>query len=143
MRGTIVHRNYRRENLWGWLMILPALIFFLVFVFYPAVSTFVLSVFRWDMLTERVWAGMSNFVRLFLDARLGGIVKNTLIFAVISVVLKIGIALMLAVLVFRVRSKRITALLEGIFFFPLVIPMSIIAMVFTPVSYTHLTLPTT
>ena len=88
-KNRIVDKVTAREKLTGFLMVLPALVFFLAFVLYPAIRTFAYSMYDWDMLTEAEFIGLENFKKLFEDDRLGPIIGNTLLLTVVSVVLKI------------------------------------------------------
>ena len=123
-------RLKRIEGVTGWLMITPALVLFLAFVLYPAISTFSLSFFDWDLLTEREFVGFENFGKLFADERLGLIIGNTLLLTVVSVILKVALGFLLAYFVFRLRNKFGSVFMESAIFFPIIIPMSIISMVF-------------
>lgn len=119
-----------REKVIGFLMIAPALAFFLAFVLYPTIKTFLYSFYDWDMLTEAEYVGLANFKKLFSDQRLGLIINNTLLLTAVSVVCKIAIGFALAYLVFSLRNKFGSVFMESAIFFPIIIPMSVVAMVF-------------
>lgn len=119
----------RREILWAYLMLAPALALFLTFVLIPLISTFFISFYKWDMLTPAKFIGWKNFETLLGDQRLRTVIGNTLFLAVAAVVLKLAIGLALAAAVHSVRSKRLTSVLESVFFFPIILPMSIVAIV--------------
>lgn len=119
-----------REKLTGFLMVVPALVFFLAFVLYPAVRTFAYSLYDWDMLSEAEFVGLKNFERLFSDERIGPIIGNTLLLTVVSVALKISVGFALAYLVFSIRNRFGNVFMESAIFFPIIIPMSVVAMVF-------------
>lgn len=123
-------RLKRIEGVTGWLMITPALILFLGFVLYPAIRTFGLSFFDWDLLTDKEYVGFENFGKLFTDERLGTIIGNTLLLTAVSVVLKVALGFLLAYFVFRLQNKAGSVFMESAIFFPIIIPMSIISMVF-------------
>ena len=112
-------RLKRIEGVTGWLMITPALVLFLAFVLYPAISTFSLSFFDWDLLTEREFVGFENFGKLFADERLGLIIGNTLLLTVVSVILKVALGFLLAYFVFRLRNRFGSVFMESAIFFPI------------------------
>ena len=48
----------------GYVFILPTLIFFSIFLIYPMVSAFRLSLFEWNLLTPQKFVGFKNFVAM-------------------------------------------------------------------------------
>ena len=120
----------RREALLGILFILPALIFFSVFVLYPTFNTIGLSFVKWDMLSEKKFVLFDNYKHLFTDERLGKIALNTLILTVLSVSLKLILGILLAYFVFNIKNKVGKIIMETVIFLPIVLPMSVVSMVF-------------
>ena len=118
-----------KEIMWAYIMLAPAILLFITFVLIPLVSTFVISFCEWDMLTPTEFVGWQNFETLLNDQRLRTVIINTLIFAVAAVILKIGIGLLLAVVVHSIRNKFLTSVMESVFFFPIILPMAIVAIV--------------
>ncbi len=73
----------RRENLQYYLMAAPFLLAFFVFTLLPILQSVALSFFDYDMVSMPDFAGLKNYVRMFVDDDVFGIVvKNTIIFAV-------------------------------------------------------------
>lgn len=67
------------------IMIAPFLTFFLLFTVIPIISSIVLSFTNYDLLSTPTFAGIDNYKRMIVDDEVFGIVvKNTLVFAVIS-----------------------------------------------------------
>ena len=120
-----------REYIAGYTMILPALIFFIAFALYPAIRTFTLPFYEWDMISNPVFVKFDNFVRLFQDERLPLMLKNTALVTVIPVIFKLILGFLCAYLVFRLHNKASSVFMESAIFFPIIIPMSIVSMVFT------------
>jgi multiple sugar transport system permease protein len=103
-------RGYMFERrLAALLFVLPSLLFLLVFVVYPILSAFYLSLHRYNLLEPPVWDGLGNYIRLANDPRFFKALGNTLLFAVMTVPLGTVISLLLAVL--------INQSLRGIYFF--------------------------
>lgn len=78
----------RRTARIGILFSLPAIIFFILFLFIPVVSTFLLSITEWkgfDIANIR-FAGLSNFRELIEDKIFFISLKNTLIFVAFTTV---------------------------------------------------------
>ena len=67
----------KRDSVMGWVMISPILIGIALFSVLPVLFSFFISFHEWDMLHEREWVGMANYVNIFSDKMLGVISKNT------------------------------------------------------------------
>lgn len=96
-KGSLSVRKLRRE-LGSWAFLAPHLVFFITFVVAPLIFGLVISFHRWDLLGERIFIGLDNFVRVWRDSRFWVTVKNTLVFAVVSVPLTMAVALIFALL---------------------------------------------
>jgi multiple sugar transport system permease protein len=81
------------------LFVLPSLLFLAIFVVYPIVNAFYLSLHRYDLLTPPIWDGLGRYRLLFDDDRFVKALGNTLLFAVMTVPLGTVISLLLAVLI--------------------------------------------
>jgi multiple sugar transport system permease protein len=118
-----MRRQAKREALEGILFASPWLIGFLVFTAGPMVASFLLSFTRWNGITpihELRWIGVENYAHLLQqDHSFAKAFRNTLFYAVISVPLGLGTALVLALLLNqRVRGL---ALFRTIFYLPSVV----------------------
>jgi len=73
----------------GVLFSLPAILFFLVFIFIPVIFTFVLSLTAWKgfVLSDIKLTGFGNFAELFSDDIFFRALANTLIFVAVTTVL--------------------------------------------------------
>jgi len=56
-----------------WLFLLPAVLFFSVYVIIPIVHSFWISFHEWDGLGEKVWVGTDNYERLLTRDRKFGV----------------------------------------------------------------------
>jgi ABC-type sugar transport system permease subunit len=83
----------------AWIFLLPALIFFAVFIIYPFVEGLILSLSVWDGFSPPAFVGLRNYEELF---RPGGLflksLANNSVFAVYTVIGKNVLALFLAML---------------------------------------------
>lgn len=117
------------EWFWGYVLIGPSLLLFLVFVLIPIISSVVLSFYKWNMLSPASFAGLDNYKSIVSDKRLGTVLSNTFYFAALTVAAKMAIGLLLAKLVADIRNKWVVSLLESAYFFPILLPFSVVAMV--------------
>ena len=103
----------------GYLMVLPYIVYFLTFVAYPLIFSFVLIFHRWNIVTPMHFVGLKNFVRLFNDVLFFKAIFNTFVFLVIHIPLQITVALFFAYLLNRVLFLR--GLFRAIYFLPVII----------------------
>ena len=89
----------RRIQLWGWALVLPALVFFVVFKFGPMVWAMGLSFTAYDMVSPPRYIGMENYVALAADSVFRESLANTLIYVTGSTALITAAALALALAV--------------------------------------------
>jgi multiple sugar transport system permease protein len=123
------NRSAVNEAVWAYILLLPAVLLFLTFVLIPLISTFVISFFDWNMLSNAKFIGLGNYKEIVSDERLGVILKNTLFFTVFAVIIKVVLGLVVALLVSRIKVKTASSTLESIYFFPMILPMAVVTMV--------------
>ncbi|WP_413305776.1 sugar ABC transporter permease [Bacillus sp. 1P10SD] len=104
----------------------PVLILFSLFLFFPVVFAFYMSFQKWGLIGSPEFVGIDNYIRLFKDQLFWTSVKNTLIFT-ISVPFKVAIALVIAV--FLNQKIRGLAFFRAAFFFPVVLSMVVVGLV--------------
>ena len=108
--------------------LLPALIMFLVYVIYPIIQSIRISFYEWDGLGEMTYIGLENYYELFDSEEFWTAIKNNvlwLIFYMLSPVAGLFIALYLNQKVFGIR------LIKSLFFFPFVISLVVVGLVFS------------
>lgn len=111
----------------AWLFLAPTIIFVTLFSIYPILRAFVMS-FQKGSLINLNWAGFSNYQYIFHDPEFGLALKNTLLYALISVPVALAISILLAWLIFsKVKHK---SFFETTFFMPYVTSTIAIGIVF-------------
>jgi raffinose/stachyose/melibiose transport system permease protein len=112
----------------GLIFALPALAVFGVFLGYPVYETVRLSFYDWDGLDPlQLWVGLANYRELFdLDPFFMTAVKNTALWAIVTVPLQLGAGLGLALLLDRKLRGRVA--LRAIFFLPAILSPVVIAI---------------
>ena len=88
MKNTKMLKNYKngnfKEQLPMILLAVPFFTFFIVFTVIPIISSIVLSFTSYDMLSLPKFAGIDNYMRMFVqDEVFGVVVKNTIALAVV------------------------------------------------------------
>ena len=119
--------TYTRRQLWGFLFVLPVLVFFAVFAFYPMISAFYYSLTDYNLISAPVLAGLKNYQRMLHDARFLIALKNTFVYAFGSTgpiwVISLGLALIF------VRDFRGRNLVRTLYFAPVIVSGVVVSIV--------------
>lgn len=111
----------------AWIWIAPAVILLLAFFIYPLIQTIILSFQSTDLLGNVTgFVGWQNYQRVFTEPDLLNVLKNNLIWLVLATTLTVGLGLIVAVLVDRVR---IEALVKSMLFIPMAISATAAAII--------------
>ncbi len=109
-----------RDGLSTLVFLLPFLIVFGVFAWFPILRAFVMSVQVTNLVSDPVFVGLQNFTRVLADPLLGIAVRNTAWFALLALVIGFPIPIILAVLISETRRHR--GLYSALVYLPVVIP---------------------
>ena len=103
----------------GHALVTPYYIFFMLFIAYPLIFSFVLVFHRWSIIGPLEWVGLGNFFELGGDPLFWRSILNTLIFILIHVPLQVSVALVLA----AILNGKIPAkgAFRAAFFLPVVV----------------------
>ena len=103
----------------------PAVLFLLVFLLYPLISSFQLSLLDWNGLgSGERFIGLANWIRLAQDTLFWKSLGNNLLLALFSVLIQLPIALVLAVVLDE--ASKGSRMLKILYFLPLL--MSSVAL---------------
>ena len=117
--GTALSRaNQRRENIAGYLFMLPSLLFFFGFVIFPMGMGLFTSFFNYTM-TDFSFVGLSNYKELVADPIFRIALWNTIIIVVVSVPVTCIFSLWVASVIYKMHD-RYTSLFRCIFYLPVV-----------------------
>ncbi|MFD0678237.1 MULTISPECIES: carbohydrate ABC transporter permease [unclassified Paenibacillus] len=118
-----------REYGLPYLMIMPTIVFLLLFAIYPLAWAFKYMFFDYDGFTQAKFIGMDNFVRLFTrDMEYWHSVWNTVVFTLGKLVIVIPLSLILAFILNNKLFAKNT--IRAIIFMPTIISTAVISLVF-------------
>jgi multiple sugar transport system permease protein len=121
VRRPAASRLRRQETRAGLIFILPWLIALLVFTAYPTIATFYLSFTEYNIVQPPSWIGLDNYQTIFSeDPAFWTAVRNSAIYALVSVPLKLVIAFGLALLLNL--GVRGIGVYRTIFYLPTLVP---------------------
>ena len=118
-----------KNNRYGILFVLPAVIGTFIFIVIPILCSFLLSFTNWDLLGDITFAGFSNYRAVFTEPVFIQILVNTIIYAlsvtVFAVIIPLGIAAIINEKICGAEWFKI------IYFIPFITPAVVIAIVWS------------
>ena len=124
-------KNKVKEKIYPSWMCVPALGIYTLFYIVPIAAAFFFSFTDWNMdrMNAPKFAGLRNFINLFGDEVFLRSAGNTMLFAVMTTVLKLAVGLALALLV--VQKFKGNGFFRTLFYLPCVLSCMIIGLLFT------------
>jgi len=105
-------------------LIAPFVIFYVLFLVYPALQVVYLSLTNSDIAGQGRLVGLANYQELISDQDFWAAVAHTVYFVVLTVVPNTAVGFFLALLVTRLKRLRLPIL--SAFFLPYVLPVSVV-----------------
>lgn len=125
--GTL-RRPRRRGALAAWLFCVPALIAYVTFLVYPAISSLIFSFTDWDGLSVTYnTVGLANYAQMFNDDVVATATRNNIIWTIVTIVVPVALGLALAI--WLNDKAYFKPLLRLIFYTPCVLPLVSIASI--------------
>ncbi len=109
-----------RDGLSTLAFLLPFLVVFGVFAWFPMVRALVMSLQETNLVSDPTFVGLQNFQRVLADPLFGIAIRNTLWFMFLALVFGFPIPIILAVLMSEVRRGR--GLFSALAYLPVVVP---------------------
>ena len=128
-RNSIMGTRKRRNRMKIFLLLLPALLFTIVFVYYPFIKTIVNAFSRVNAKgVVKGFAGLENFRYKYSRKDFPSALAHTLIIAAVNVPITLVITLSLALLAYKKRP--LSPVYETLFTLPMSVSMSAACMIF-------------
>ena len=112
-----------------YILVAPAVAVFAFVVLIPAVFNTALSFMQWSGTDQMVFVGLDNFFRAFRDDIYLLAYRNTFIYIALTLILEVFVGLVMAGLV-TMRGRK-TAFYRIAFFVPVMLPMVVIAVLWS------------
>lgn len=132
-----VKRGWYKRNeiaITPWLFLAPAILFFAVYVIWPIIASFQISLYDWDGLGEKTWVGTANYERLLglgdqpMDRKFETSFWNNIKWLFLYL---LAIPMGLFISLFLNQTVRGIRLYKSLFFFPFVISQVVVGLVFS------------
>jgi len=118
----------RQRAIMGYLFIAPTILGLLVFIVGPMFGAFGLSFFKWNVFRPPEFIGLANFQRLVADDRVLISFKNTFILVVLTIVMLEILAFLLALSVYRLKSRALSTFFRTAYFLPVLLSGAAVAV---------------
>lgn len=133
-------KKSKKINYAGYFFIMPAMIFFCLYILYPIIFVLTHSLFRWSTLSNMEFSGFGNYKYLMEDKTFWVSVKNSVIWILVTVSIQAFLGFLLAyVIEERIRSRRrdrkpfSKVFFRTIFFIPVVTSVTVVAIMFSKI----------
>ena len=119
--------KFNKRELIFFAFVLPSFLGCVIFIFLPSVFSFILSFFKWNLISEIKFTGFLNYIDLLTSEDFWLILKNTIVYAISVTVFATFIPLILASIIKnKILGKEIY---KTAYFLPFITPMIVVAMV--------------
>lgn len=121
-----------RRRMSGLVMLIPAILYFIIFVYYPIFNLFKLSFYKYDFFSPQPkFVGLQNYTKLLKDSKFKRAFGNTFYFAAGAVILEVGISFFLSIILADVekKNKALSDFYKIIYFIPYITPMVAISII--------------
>lgn len=123
--------HINRENALGYLLLIPSIIIFAVFTFWPFIYTIYLSFFEWNMISStKEFVGLKNYTEVLSDPRTYRILGNTFLYIVLLLIINCVIPYIFAFVIDLVLRKY-KNFYKGALFLPAFISLVVGSILFT------------
>ncbi len=135
-----VQKKKRKINVAGYLFILPAMLFFCLYILYPIFFIVKNSLLKWATLSNMEFVGLENFIKVFQDSTFWVTMKNSILWIVVTVPVQAILGFFLAYAIEeRIKSKKADGkafsrtFYRTLFFIPVVTSVTVVAIMFSKI----------
>ena len=117
-----------KHQLW---FVLPLLLLMIFFIFGPLIQNIINSFYEFSSFSPvKNFVGLKNYQDMLKDGSISVALMNNVRYAVISVICQVGFGLILAAILEQKFLRKIAPFFRVVFFFPVMISISVIALLF-------------
>ena len=124
-------KEKEKNTLLGYIFLIPSLIVFAIFMFYPLAKTIYLSFFDWNMIKPvKKFVGFANYKLIFADPNTYKIMGNTVAYIIILLLVNFIAPYILSFILSAVIKKG-KNFYKAVFFLPSVISLVVGSILYT------------
>lgn len=122
----------RTKKTTPYLYMLPGCIMVLGFVYIPVIANCVYSFFRLSSYSAGMtFVGFDNYVRFFTNETFWIMIKNNLLYCIISLIVQVGFGTVIALLLESNLAGRFRDIFRNIYYIPALISLTAVGLMFT------------
>lgn len=106
----------QKKALWAWLFLAIPVLFFVVVRFYPTFDAFYISFTKWNLIGDKVFVGLDNYIRLFTDPVFWQVLSNTFEYLIIGMPISLLLSFVIAYNLDKIRFGH--TFLRACYFIP-------------------------
>lgn len=106
----------RRRARWAWAFLAVPVVFYVVIRFYPTFNAFLISFTEWNLVGQKTFVGIENYLRLAQDPVFWKVMVNTLLYGLIGLPVSIVFSFIVAYYLDQVRFMH--GFLRALYFIP-------------------------
>ena len=120
-------RRSDKEQIIGYLLILPAVLLVLIFLVYPFLNSFYMSFHKWPVFGDAKFVGLKNYIKVWKDDQFWNSLYFTFLYTITVTPMLFAIAIPTALLC-NVKARGST-FFRSVYFFPVVLSFAVSAYV--------------
>lgn len=120
-----------KNNLWGWAFVLPSFAVLIVFVAFPILRSFYLSLTNYNVLKPPSFIGIKNYVSAFNDPFVQASLKNTFQYVLTTVPLQTVLSMIVAAVIAMKFQNSYGRFVKGCMFIPVISSSVLVGTLFT------------
>ncbi|MCI5825514.1 MAG: sugar ABC transporter permease [Arcanobacterium sp.] len=132
-RGTAAHKSAASRNWFIVACVAPATVLFLIFLVYPTIQVFWMSMFEGSAYTdEQKFVGLANFAKLMGDQSFIKAFQNTILLIVVCTIITFAFALVFASILARGKVKG-SSFFRVVFYIPNILSIVVVSAIFSAI----------
>lgn len=122
-------KTKRKETVLFFLYVLPALLVFILFKYWPIIYSAILSFFQWNFVSSMKWVGLKNYVAMFKRESFQLAARNTLFYIVGLFPFFVIFPLLFSLALTNIKSGFLQNFYKALLFIPTILAFSIVCLV--------------
>lgn len=111
-----------------YLYFIPIVLVMGIFKYIPFFTAMVKSLYRWNGTNIDVFVGLDNYITLFQDSMFWESVRHSFVIMFVYIAIVLTVPLLVAELLFAIRSDKAQYIIRTLFTFPMVVPHLVVIL---------------
>ena len=120
-----------KDSIWGWAFVLPSFLVLIVFIAFPILRSFYLSLTDYNVLKQPSFVGMKNYVSAFRDPFVQASFKNTFQYVLTTVPIQTILSMIIAAVIAMKFQNPYGRFVKGCMFIPVISSSVLVGTLFT------------